>query len=99
MGFFTPFEMPTGAAIPARQVSVADFGAVPGGQVNNTRAFAAAIDHLAALGGGRVEIPGGKWLTGPSGRIICPQCPPCLRACAAIPIPPSCTPISAMISP
>ena len=65
MGFFTPFEMPTGAAIPARQVSVADFGAVPGGQVNNTRAFAAAIDHLAALGGGRVEIPGGKWLTGP----------------------------------
>ena len=59
MGFFTPFEMPTGAAIPARQVSVADFGAVPGGQVNNTRAFAAAIDHLAALGGGRVEIPGG----------------------------------------
>ena len=65
MGFFTPFEMPTGAVIPARQASVADFGAVPGGQVNNTRAFAAAIDHLAALGGGRVEIPGGKWLTGP----------------------------------
>ena len=65
MGFFTPFEMPTGAAIPARRVSVADFGAVPGGRVNNTRAFAAAIDHLAALGGGRVDIPGGKWLTGP----------------------------------
>ena len=65
MGFFTPFEMPTGAAIPARRASVADFGAVPGGRVNNTRAFAAAIDHLAALGGGRVDIPGGKWLTGP----------------------------------
>ena len=65
MGFFTPFELPTGAEIPARQVSVADFGAVPGGRVDNTRAFAAAIDHLSALGGGRVEIPGGTWLTGP----------------------------------
>ena len=58
MGFFTPFEMPTGAAIPARQVSVADFGAVPGGQVNNTRAFAAAIDHLAALGGPILVVHG-----------------------------------------
>ncbi len=65
MDFFTPFEMPTGAQIPARQACITDFGAVPGGTVSNTRAFAEAIDHLAALGGGRVEIPGGKWLTGP----------------------------------
>ncbi len=65
MSFFVPFEMPTGAAIPARRVSVADFGAVPGGKTDCTRAFAAAVDHLAALGGGRLEIPGGKWLTGP----------------------------------
>jgi hypothetical protein len=58
MGFFTPFEMPTGAAIPARQVSVADFGAVPGGPVSNTRALCAANADLAALGGGGVEVPG-----------------------------------------
>ena len=65
MGFFTPFEMPTGASIPDRQVSITDFGAVPGGKIKNTQAFADAIDHLAALGGGRVEIPSGQWLTGP----------------------------------
>ena len=65
MGFFTPFDMPTGAVIPDRHVSITDFGAVPGGQVKNTRAFADAIDYLSARGGGRVDIPGGKWLTGP----------------------------------
>ena len=29
MNFFKPFEMPTGAAIPEREVSIVDFGAVP----------------------------------------------------------------------
>lgn len=65
MGLFTPFDMPTGASIPDRRVSITDFGAVPGGQVKNTRAIADAIDHLSALGGGRVDFPSGQWLTGP----------------------------------
>ena len=65
MGFFTPFEMPTGASIPNRRVSITDFGAVPGGKTKNTQAIARAIDHLAALGGGRVDFPAGQWLTGP----------------------------------
>ena len=65
MGFFTPFEMPTGANIPDRHVSVADFGAVPGGKANNSLAFARAVDFLASRGGGRLDVPGGKWLTGP----------------------------------
>lgn len=65
MSFFTPFEMPTGASIPAREVCLTDFGGVEGGSVKNTAAIRAAIDHLAALGGGRLTIPAGKWLTGP----------------------------------
>lgn len=65
MEFFTPFEMPIGASIPDRAVSITDFGAVEGGKVKNTKAFADAIDHLAARGGGRVEVPSGRWLTGP----------------------------------
>ncbi len=64
-GFFTPFEMPTGAHIPDRQVSITDFGAQPGGTVKNTKAFADAIAYLSSRGGGRVLVPAGKWLTGP----------------------------------
>ena len=29
MNFFKPFEMPTGAVIPEREVNIVDFGAVP----------------------------------------------------------------------
>ena len=29
MKFFKPFELPTGASIPEREVSIVDFGAVP----------------------------------------------------------------------
>lgn len=65
MAFFTPFDMPTGASIPDRTVNIADFGAVSGGKVKNTQAIDTAIAYLAARGGGRVEIPSGKWLTGP----------------------------------
>ncbi len=65
MGFFTPFEPPTGAQIPDRSVSILDFGAVPGGKVKNTLAFEKAIARLSELGGGRVEVPDGVWLTGP----------------------------------
>lgn len=51
--------------IPGNVVNITDFGAVPGGQVLNSRAFADAIDAVTAKGGGKVVIPAGIWLTGP----------------------------------
>ena len=65
MSCFTPFALPTGACIPDREVSVLDFGAVPGGKVKNTSAFREAIEYLHEKGGGRVNVPDGLWLTGP----------------------------------
>ena len=65
MSYFVPFEMPTGAKIPDREVSIAQFGAAEGGLVKNTAAIQAAIEALSSQGGGRVTIPAGKWLTGP----------------------------------
>lgn len=61
------FEMPQvpEPVIPDNEVNIEDFGAVRGGQVLNTRAFADAIDAVTAKGGGRVIIPAGIWLTGP----------------------------------
>ena len=56
MKFFKPFEMPTGAAIPEREVSIVDFGAVPcsltaesevvPGSVKNTEAIKADTEAL-----------------------------------------------------
>ncbi len=62
-----PFDMPDvpRPAIPARSVSVADFGGVGDGHTLATEAFAAAIDALAQQGGGRVVVPAGVWYTGP----------------------------------
>ena len=62
-----PFEMPRleRPAIPARTVSLADFGGVPDGVTLNTEAFAEAIENLAGKGGGRLEVPAGIWFTGP----------------------------------
>jgi len=51
--------------IPANSVSIADFGAQSGGQVLCTEAFSKAIDAVSKMGGGRVVIPRGTWLTGP----------------------------------
>lgn len=51
--------------IPARTVSVAEFGAVGDGTTLNSTAFAKAIDACAKTGGGRVVVPQGIWLTGP----------------------------------
>lgn len=65
MGFFKPFDMPTGASIPARQVNIRDLGAVEGGKVKNTEIIRKAIDDLSAQGGGKIVFPAGKWLTGP----------------------------------
>lgn len=51
--------------IPANTVNLKDFGAVNGGYVLNTKAFADAIDALSKKGGGKLIIPPGIWLTGP----------------------------------
>ncbi|MFV0593975.1 MAG: glycoside hydrolase family 28 protein [Draconibacterium sp.] len=61
------FEMPaiSEPVIPDYSVSITDFGAVNGGEVLNTQAFADAINAVSEKGGGKVVIPSGVWLTGP----------------------------------
>ena len=51
--------------IPNYTVNIKDFGAVSGGTVLNTQAFADAIEAVSIKGGGKVVIPAGIWLTGP----------------------------------
>jgi polygalacturonase len=51
--------------IPKNTVNILDFGAVNGGYVLNTKAFADAIEAVSKKGGGKVIIPPGIWLTGP----------------------------------
>ena len=62
-----PFAMPevTLPAIPEREATLTGFGGDPSGARLSTEAFAAAIDHLAAQGGGTLRIPAGVWHTGP----------------------------------
>ncbi len=50
---------------PAQDFSIADYGAVAGGEVCNTEAIARAIEACNKAGGGRVVVPAGEWLTGP----------------------------------
>lgn len=61
------FDMPRvqEPAIPQNSVNIKDFGAVSGGQVLNSNAFADAINAVSEMGGGKVVIPAGIWLTGP----------------------------------
>lgn len=47
-----------------KEFDIRDYGAVSGGKVLNTKAFAMAIE-AAAKEGGKVVVPGGVWLTGP----------------------------------
>ena len=60
-----PMEELTRPEFPDRVISIVDHGAVEGGEVKNTNAFATAIEICSASGGGRVHVPAGKWLTGP----------------------------------
>lgn len=55
----------TPITFPDRSASVTRHGAVGDGVTLCTQAIQHTIDSLSALGGGRVEIPMGVWLTGP----------------------------------
>jgi polygalacturonase len=61
------FKMPkvNEPIIPNNTVNLKDFGAVNGGYILNTKAFADAIDAVSKKGGGKIIIPPGIWLTGP----------------------------------
>ncbi|MDL2142624.1 glycoside hydrolase family 28 protein [Flavobacterium tructae] len=61
------FKMPkvNEPVIPNNTVNLKDFGAINGGYVLNTKAFADAIEAVSKKGGGKVIIPPGIWLTGP----------------------------------
>lgn len=50
---------------PAHDFVITDYGAVPDGRTDCTKAIASAIDACAAAGGGRVVVPPGTFLTGP----------------------------------
>lgn len=58
----TPVAEPS---IPSYEVSITDFGGVGDGVTMNTEAFARAMAHLAEKGGGKLNVPGGIWHTGP----------------------------------
>ena len=51
--------------IPANEVNLKDVGGVGDGMTLNTEAFTKGISKLNKLGGGRLNIPEGVWLTGP----------------------------------
>ena len=51
--------------IPANEVSLTEVGGVGDGMTLNTEAFAKGISKLGKLGGGRLTVPQGVWLTGP----------------------------------
>lgn len=51
--------------IPANEISLKDVGGVGDGVTLNTEAFNKGISKLNKLGGGRLNIPEGVWLTGP----------------------------------
>jgi polygalacturonase len=50
---------------PGREFIITNYGAVPGGAVKCTQAFAAAITACHQAGGGKVVVPTGQFLTGP----------------------------------
>jgi polygalacturonase len=65
--FFLPlFSLASSAlaAAPGGTFNVLDYGAVPDGQTKATAAIARAVAACAAAGGGTVEFPAGRYLTG-----------------------------------
>jgi polygalacturonase len=51
--------------IPDKTFKITDFGAVGDGKTLNTKALHDVIDACAKAGGGTVEVPAGRFLTGP----------------------------------
>ncbi|MEM9720642.1 MAG: glycosyl hydrolase family 28 protein [Bacteroidota bacterium] len=49
---------------PAQDFNILDFGALPDGKSLNTEAIQVAIDSAHAVGGGRVVVPPGKFVSG-----------------------------------
>lgn len=60
-----PMEGVRECIFPEQDFSIADYGAVAGGEVLNTEAIARTIEACHQAGGGRVLVPAGEWLTGP----------------------------------
>lgn len=50
---------------PEKDFPITKYGAVAGGEINNTKAISDAIAACNKAGGGRVVVPAGEWLTGP----------------------------------
>lgn len=61
-------ELPS---IPDNSVSVLEYGAVPDGITLNTEAFAKAVAAVGKMGGGRIVVPAGIYL---SGNIVLKDC-------------------------
>lgn len=63
----TTFKMPSVArpSIPDRSVKITDFGAKGDGSALCTEAFTKAMRQLSSMGGGKIIVPAGIWLTGP----------------------------------
>lgn len=60
-----PLEQVEPVVFPDNRVSITDFGAVGDGKTLCSEAIAKAMDALTAKGGGHLDFPAGKWLTGP----------------------------------
>jgi polygalacturonase len=51
--------------IPANEINLTEVGGIGDGITLNTEAFSKGISKLTKLGGGRLNVPQGVWLTGP----------------------------------
>ena len=61
----TPVKQVEDVVISQQRVSLTDFGGVGDGVTLCTEAFQKGIAQLAEMGGGRLLVPEGVWLTGP----------------------------------
>ena len=61
----TPVKAVVPVDIPANEVNIKDCGGVGDGVTLNSEAFRKGISRLTKMGGGRLTVPEGVWLTGP----------------------------------
>ena len=61
----TPVKQVETVVIPQNEVSLTEVGGVGDGITLNTEAFSRGISKLTKMGGGRLNVPEGIWLTGP----------------------------------